>query len=277
MLPQNLFEAEKLTDTITRIRMPGSVFSYIVKGTDRAAVIDTGWGIGAFRQYVEVFLDGMPYDLILTHGHFDHAGGAAEFDKVWLNSRDIFLAGDIAQEERRFAAMKDLYPQATLEELVPTKVDGYTDLPYGTVFDLGGEKLEIVCLGGHTPGSVGILFQNARILLAGDACCSFTLLYPELGGCTVREYLENLEQTWSRYRDSFDTVLYSHPHNYGGPEVFPQMIALCREILEGKDDHIPHCDMGHIRAYTAKALDDSGRRADGKIANLSYTLEELPE
>ena len=271
MLGTEIFRSEVLSETITRIWMPGNVFAYLVRGTDRAAVIDTGCGLGPFRRYAEDLLGGLPYDLILTHGHVDHAGGAAEFDKAWLHPRDVPVAAAHTDKAIRKSFLVRQYPDLTEEDMPPRMTEGYAPLSYGQTFPLGGETLEIVCLGGHTPGSVGILFRQARILLAGDACCSFTLLFGgEQDSLPVAEYKKNLEDTWAQYRDSFDTMLYSHPHNYGGPEVMAQMIDLCAEILAGRDDRIPSQGLFGTRSFTAKAVNEQNRRKDGLIANLQY-------
>ena len=275
MLNTDIFKTEKLTEHITRVWMPGSVFSYLVTGSKRAAVIDTGFGAGPFRRFVEEQLDGMPYDLLLTHGHFDHAGGASEFEKVWMHPADLAVAAEHTRKELRKRSLLRALPQLEDGDLAEPKAGGYEPLGYGQVFDLGGETLEIVCLGGHTPGSVGVLFREERILLAGDACCSATLLFGGDGSLSIREYRENLIRTWEKYGADFDEVLYSHPHNYGGPEVIPQMIELLEEILAGKDDRIPRESPFGGVSYTAKATGRDGRRADGKIANLSYTGDKL--
>ena len=44
MINKSVFRAEKLTDVITRILMPGNVYAYVAAGSKRAAVIDTGFG-----------------------------------------------------------------------------------------------------------------------------------------------------------------------------------------------------------------------------------------
>lgn len=36
------------------------------------------------------------------------------------------------------------------------------------MFDLDGNKLEVVDLQGHTPGSIGLLDREARLLYSGD-------------------------------------------------------------------------------------------------------------
>ncbi len=275
MLKTDIFIAESVTDVITRVRMPGNVFTYIAEGRDRAAVIDTGCGLGPFRDFAEERLNGKPYDVILTHGHVDHAGGASEFDAPYLQPADIPIAAEHTRKERRAEYIRRSYPDPFTEADMPAPAaDGFARLETGRVFDLGGEQLEIVCMGGHTPGSVGILFRQERILLAGDACCSFTLLFGGGQSTSVRTYRNNLQDLRDRYDGRFDTMLYSHPHNYGGPEVIGQMIRLCDEILAGRDDRI-EIPGPFGPALLAKATGPDQRRLDGVIANLLYTAENL--
>ena len=271
------FQAEPLTDRITRIRMPGDVMTYLVKGDDRAILIDTGCGLGPFRSFVEGMLDGLPYEVVLTHGHVDHAGGASEFDRIWLHEKDHPLAAKHTEKRIRGMYLGRSFPDFSPEDLVEPKKEGYLPLSYGQTFDLGGEKLEIVNMGGHTQGSVGVLFPRERILLSGDACCSFTLLFARGTSLSIPAYQKNLRQLMSAYGNQFDEVIYSHPHNYGGPEVITQMIDLCGEILDGKDDRIESKSMEGDVAYLAKAVGEHSRRKDGKIANLLYTEENLNE
>lgn len=267
----SLYSTEKVTDIITRIILPGNVYAYLAEGTDRAVLIDTGLGIGDLRAYVESLLNGKPYEVILTHGHLDHAGGAVRFDKVWIREEDIAMSAADNKSARAVYTRNNGYTDFSENELDDNMTEGYSLLEYGQHFDLGDEELEIICFGGHTVGSIGILFKNERILLTGDACCSFSLLFGGIGSLSVKEYQENLIKAWDKYQDDVDEMLYSHPHNYGGPQVIPEMIELCQEIIEGRDDHIatkaverPGC--------LAKEMDENMHRVDGKIANLVYPL-----
>lgn len=83
MMENKLFYTEKITDHITRIVMPGQVFGYLVVGSERAVLIDTGCGIGDLRSFVEQLTD-KPVTVLLTHGHLDHAPGAVQFDEVYM-------------------------------------------------------------------------------------------------------------------------------------------------------------------------------------------------
>ena len=271
MINTDVYTIEPVCGMIRRIRMPGAVFAYLAEGRDRAALIDTGFGLGPFREYVEGLLRGKPYVLILTHGHLDHAGGASEFDEVYMDQNDLELAKKHTLKELRKSFLEGPGREVNEEDLAEEKTDGYLPLSPGQIFDLGDETLEVVSLHGHTKGSVGILFREERVLLAGDSCCSFARICGSEDSLSIREYRDELKNAWDAYHDQFDTMIYSHPHNYGGPEVMTEMIGLCDEILEGKDDRIESEGLFGIKTYIAKAVDEKGRRIDGKIANLQYT------
>ena len=68
-----LFKSVKVTDRITRIEMP-YVCAYLIEGDDKAILLDTGFGYGDLKAFVDT-LTTLPYEVILTHGHPDHAGG----------------------------------------------------------------------------------------------------------------------------------------------------------------------------------------------------------
>ena len=70
------FTSEKISDHVTRITNPSVVYSYLVEGDERAVLLDTGCGLGDLKAYVESLTD-KPYEVVLTHGHVDHAGGAS--------------------------------------------------------------------------------------------------------------------------------------------------------------------------------------------------------
>ncbi|MBR0418345.1 MAG: MBL fold metallo-hydrolase, partial [Erysipelotrichaceae bacterium] len=73
---EELYQIEKINEHLDRVLLPGNVYSYIAQGKDKAILIDTGFGLGPYKSFVEERLNGKPYELILTHGHLDHAGGA---------------------------------------------------------------------------------------------------------------------------------------------------------------------------------------------------------
>ena len=63
--------------------MGGSQFMYLLEGEEKALLIDTGWGAGNLRTFVEKLTD-KPVIVTNTHGHLDHSGGNGEWESVLM-------------------------------------------------------------------------------------------------------------------------------------------------------------------------------------------------
>ena len=61
---------------------------YVVIGEERALVIDTGSGAGDFKGLIEE-MTSLPYDVVATHGHGDHVGGAGQFQEIFIHPKDF--------------------------------------------------------------------------------------------------------------------------------------------------------------------------------------------
>ena len=219
----------ELTEHLIRIEVPGNVFAYLAHGNTGAVLIDTGLGTGGLKAHTEA-LTPLPYTVVLTHGHVDHAGGAGEFSEVFLHPLDRRIAA-----EQTVKAVRLNYLGWTDEaQLIDPPADSiWKDLKDGMTFDLGGEVLEIIPLAGHTPGSVAVLLRNDRVMITGDALNSAAYLQLD-HSLPLKQYRDNLIAFKKRTEGRYDALLYSHPHNKGGKEILPQMIALCDEIISGK-------------------------------------------
>ena len=263
------FTSEKLNSRVTRITCPGNVYTFLVEGDHSAALIDTGFGVGSLKQYVDT-LTKLPYIVILTHGHLDHAGGAGEFEQVYLNRKDLQLAAEHTSLEIRASAVcKEEYGIDRTELVLPKSTEGYLPLEDGQSFDLGGVTVTMLALSGHTQGSMCMLVNELRTVLLGDACNSFGFLQlPE--SSSIAEYHDNLI-AFQKNADKFDHVWYSHPHNFGGKEIIEDTITLCEEILSGKRVGVPENE-GNWTEETllAKPKDEHDRPLDGSAANFLY-------
>lgn len=274
---ERFFRTEKVTNRITRIAGATEELMYLVEGEEKAALIDTGVGIGNLKVVVESVTD-KPVIVILTHGHMDHACGASVFEKVYLSDLDQSILPEPADIKTRmeFCSVSPYEEVKTLTEKdylpAPEKTQNLED---GMMFDLGGVTLEIHALAGHTPGSMTVLFKEDRILLTGDACNPGTFLFG--AEClTVEEYRENLIAFREKMSGSYDRIILSHGAEMLDASLIDDVIDTCDCILAGTSDDMRMDFMGQ-EAYCAMAVDfENGyKRKDGKIGNIMYSKSKI--
>lgn len=267
-----MFKKTDLGNGVIRIETPFDVYMYLVVGKERAALIDTGYGVGDLEAYVRSITK-LPLIVLCSHGHVDHASGSAQFDEVYLSRRDWELEREHTQVEKRMSiaeALSGTKPQE--EDMISQRNAPYLDLEDGDAFDLGGLTIEAIFCPGHTQGCMCFLIKELRLLLLGDACNSNTFLFfPEAG--KVADYLASLNRLNGR-TDEFDHAVFFHPDNYGDKNNIEENIVVCREILDGTDDRIA-CEVLGCKVFSAKETDDMKHRTDGRTANILYVMEKL--
>lgn len=267
------FYSEKISPRITRIRDGSDVCEYLIEGNERAALIDTGYGIGDLKGYVESLTD-KPYDVFVTHGHVDHAAGAAQFEKVYMHPADQALF-EVHCEVAFRKEMVESHTGLKLEDAdyLPKREAPFTDLEDGMEVDLGGLTVTFLHIPGHTQGMMVPLVKEERTVFFGDACgVGVLLMLPEAG--TVAEYLESLKKL-KKYEPYYDVVLRQHGTCTSTPHVLEDNIENCENILNGTDAHIEH-DMMGVTCYWACEIDPAtGGRKDGREGNIRYSLDHV--
>lgn len=121
----------------------GGVRFFLLEGAEKALLIDTGMS-GLDARGIARSLTDRPVTLLNTHADRDHVGGNARFDRCLMHPAE---AAHYAESGMDCA-------------IVPVND--------GDVIDIGGRPLRIIHLPGHTPGSIAVLDENARVLISGD-------------------------------------------------------------------------------------------------------------
>lgn len=271
-----LFESRKVNQWVTEIIDVTGVRCFLVEGQDRAALIDAGVGIGNIRECVES-LTMLPYIVIITHGHVDHAGGAGVFEHVYLSERDLALekvhcAKEMRESYAEFSA-PTFMKQIKEEGLIQVSQTEFFSLKDEREIGLGGITLKMIHVPGHTEGMMCVLLKEIRTLLLGDACNDRTFLFDQ-EACSVAQYQESL-RSLQGFDAEYDKVWFSHGPLEQEKGIVDECLKLTEEILRREDDQVPFEFMGQT-AYMAKAVGEDGiHRVDGKHGNIIYSLDKL--
>jgi glyoxylase-like metal-dependent hydrolase (beta-lactamase superfamily II) len=165
---------------------------WLVRGSERDLVVDTGNGIVPLRPFVVALQDdpGKPLVAVATHVHCDHAGGLHEFDERLVHEAEIYLLSHLADSPPLLASS---WPRVFVEEcaatgyplpevllearphgdfdpsaFAPTPCRATGALHDGDVIDLGDRTFEVLSLPGHSPGGIGLWETETGTLFSGD-------------------------------------------------------------------------------------------------------------
>ncbi len=184
----------------------GGVNMYLVVGTEKALLIDTGNPGNITPEEIKAFTN-LPLLVVNTHAHPDHSGSNSRFEKVYIHEADL-------EAGKRYSRGN--------VELIPIK-EGY-------VFDLGGKKLEVIGVRGHTPGSICLLDAQDKLLFGGDTANLET--WAQISNVPLETYKKSMERLL-KWKDQYDRILPGHnaplPASY-----ITDLIACADEILAGK-------------------------------------------
>lgn len=269
------FRAEKKTSTTTRILTPTGEIVYLVEGSNKAMLIDSGLGLGKLKEFVHT-LTTKPLKLLITHGHLDHVGGAFAFGKAYINPDEIPLAkshNDL-QKKKQYAAMLLGGNAPDDRDFEPCELPVFSQLSDGDTFDLGGVTLVTYKLPGHTAGIMTVLNKEERWLLLGDACNVMTL-FIDPTSLPIEKYETALTDYKEKYGEKFDRVFLSHGVCEVPKAVIDGVIQVCDDVINGNTDDVPFPFIDGVYSL-AKAVDFPAMvRKDGGIGNIVYDKARL--
>ena len=280
-MQNKFFTAEKILPHVTRIAGMGGELCYLVEGEERALLIDGLTGVGSLRAFVRELTE-LPVAMAATHGHIDHVGAAWEYGELFIHPDDIALMYTPTHSgiEGRLAFASAPNPAAGEKRTAPTLRDVPPPRPVktypiydGDIFDLGGVKLEVIAVPGHTSGTVVFLDRAARVVFSGDACNANTLLCGA-GATSIEEYRENLYH-FKSFQDAFDVMYGGHGAIAVPKTIIDDGIAMCGRIIAGSDEAVPTPAIEGGIAYLASARGENYLPACGGYCNIMYSRETI--
>jgi len=192
-------------------------WSYLIEGTDRALLFDTGPGLRNIAPVVAA-LTLKPLTVLPSHMHFDHTGNLHQFSRIAMADLPVLRA---CERDGMFHASDDLYI-GHQENMIwkPVRVTAWW--PIGHHIHLGGRQLEIVHTPGHSPDSISLLDAQANILFAADFIYPGDL-YAQVPGSDLREYLASTDRLLPLINDKTKILCCHGKPDEAGNHSAPQM------------------------------------------------------
>lgn len=151
-MDEPFFQAEEIAPNTWKVLSSGD-FSYLLVGEKEGISIDTGYGAGNLREFLQTLTHKPVRNVINTHHHFDHTAGNSYFEKAYMHPHAFEHAS---------------IPYASFEGIEFPRDYEFVAVHEGDTYDLGGRKLEFFWIPDHTPDGIAILDRKERILFVGD-------------------------------------------------------------------------------------------------------------
>lgn len=218
---------------------------YLLVGTERALLIDMGVGLGNLRAFVQRLTDGLPLDVVATHGHVDHIGGRGQFPRVSVQKEDVGIIGRVTVPYRKafFALQRQAAPYGVKAKDIRPGEYHSEPLPMheGQVFRLGGKTVSVTHVPGHTRGSVCLLAEEDRLLFTGDNGNPVLFLF--LPNCaTLETWLRSAKRMLALARETGAAMYSGHGFSELAEETVQAQIRHMEAILTAaprKNAHMP--------------------------------------
>ena len=221
--------------------LPAALPMYLTVGSERAALVDTGMGLGCLRKTVEEITP-LPVAVCNTHAHIDHAAGNNEFDTVYMHPAEEAgaRAGFPVERRMEFIELKCMYDPAA-EELLRYAREHITEyepeyqinfIEDGDRIDLGGVTLEVIHVPGHTKGSIVYVNRADKSAFCGDAVNPRSSIGMFPGSPTVKDYQEALTRFLSLTED-IEHFYVGHRLYAFTREDVKDVLQCAMEIVEG--------------------------------------------
>lgn len=212
----------------------------LILGRDKAALIDTGCGIGDLRRVVEQ-LTNLPVMVVNTHTHLDHLGSNRQFGEIAMfdHPRSHHAAEHGADHGTLQTLILDdklvigPWPEGfdpDAFDLPPFRVSRW--LRDGDVIDLGGRSLEVIHTPGEAPDHICLLDRADRVLFCGDILLNGGV-WAHLEGGSVPDLLASYRRL-AGYAEAFDTLMPCHNEPWLGADLLPEALAGAEKIVAGE-------------------------------------------
>lgn len=181
------FEIISLPNDVYALWEPGhveKVNSYLIIGTKKDVLYDTGMGIASIGQTI-IELRAMlgrehhPLMVINSHNHLDHNGGNSDFDEAWIIQDEWAiqkLTGGLSEGFTEY--WSELTPHEGIEipenfdpqtfSIPPFPLERIRYLSDGDIVDLGNRQFRVIHSTSHSPDGLALHDETNQLFFGGD-------------------------------------------------------------------------------------------------------------
>jgi glyoxylase-like metal-dependent hydrolase (beta-lactamase superfamily II) len=234
------FEVYKVVPGVFAISEPHQseqTIGYLILGSDKAILFDTGMGISDIKAVVAE-LTKLPILVLNSHTHDDHVGGNWQFDSVLGMDTDFTRTNAKGSHE-------DAQAEIASGEIcgdLPNDFDAksYATKPWrisrtihdGEIIELGRRTIEVFSTPGHTPDSISLLDRSNGLLFSGDTYypAPIWLYRPETDFAAYASSIQRL----AALAPQIKLVLGAHNSPVAPPSALSSLRKAFAEVRNGK-------------------------------------------
>jgi glyoxylase-like metal-dependent hydrolase (beta-lactamase superfamily II) len=242
------FEVTKLPNDVYSIAEPGHwqhVISFLVLGSTKALLFDTGMGIGDIRKVV-MKLTNIDIIVVNSHTHFDHIGDDWRFSAVYLYA-DERAVETLKNGYTHDALLFDSNPECFVKPyplgfdpnkyvIQPVPASRIHRLCNGDCIDLGNRKVEVLHTPGHTDDSITLFDRENRALFTGDTFYPsrlFAFMNDDQGSSNLIVYEQTVKEL-TKLVPELDYLYPGHKKPLVNPNILKDVARAFESVNTGK-------------------------------------------
>ncbi|WP_350335037.1 MBL fold metallo-hydrolase [Coralliovum pocilloporae] len=179
--------------------------------TKNGVVIDPGGDVDVIRQVLEEN-EVQVERILLTHGHIDHIGGAADLRDLL----DVEVEGPHEDDRKLIERVADQAAQFNMPEVKTIEPDRW--LQEGDVVSIAGLDFDVLHCPGHAPGHVVFYQAESRFALVGDVLFKGSVGRTDLPGGDHDTLIKSITEKLLPLGDDVTFICGHGPHSTIGEE-----------------------------------------------------------
>jgi len=246
----NWFEVIKLPYDVFAIIENGhvqEVCSFLIIGTEKAVLFDTGMGISDISAVVKQLTD-LEITIVNSHTHFDHIGDDWRFPVIRV-FKDDYAAGILKRGfshwDVRYDADPELfskdYPSGfdpTKYHIKPIEEERIHLLQDGDIINLGNRQLNVYHTPGHTQDGIMLYDRETKGLFTGDTFCGllfafFVPHFPHYGKSDLQDYEQTMKKM-AKLVPFLDYLYPSHSPPLANPDILVDVASAFEMLKKGE-------------------------------------------